>query len=325
MTMNAALLAGLSTLALLGCAPAEAPQPPQPAAAPVALVQPAPREEPRPVPDSAAIAGQWDVVSFEGYRPARLRGTIRAAYADFDATGVSLRIECNYSGRGGTVSNGRFLPPKERGGMQTVMSCGPERNDRESRYFSFFEKSPTVEQIDPNRLRLRVGETELLLERPSSRRLNFVPTAAELEGKWRMLEVTHYLPEGGYAGGGLSEVPGRFVFSGDRLTFNRCPQYALTFRLSEDGRLEKTGGTAPAQDARGCKELSGPPPAPRMPGPADVLGLLHSSPLVERTENGAILLSTDRLGLLITKEPCESVEQSSDHRTTRVTDCAPPE
>jgi hypothetical protein len=47
--------------------------------------------------------------------------------------------------------------------------------------------------------------------------------------------------------------------------------------------------------------------------------------MVERTENGAVLLSTDRLGLLITKEPCESIEQSSDHRTTRVTDCAAPE
>jgi hypothetical protein len=327
------LIGSISSMLLLACAPPAEPQAPADAAAALAAPEPAAAapapaaaaEEVRAVLNGAAIAGAWDVVSFEGYRPARLRGTHRAAYADFGPSGVSLRMECNYTGRGGTVSNGRFIPPREGDGLQTAMSCGPERNARESRYFSFFEKSPTLEHLGADRLRLRAGESELVLERPAVRRLNFLPAPSELEGKWRMLELTRYVPEGGYRGSGLSEVPGRIVISGDRLTYNRCPQYALTFRLTADGRLQKIDGTAPADGARDCRELSGPPPGPEMPGPADVLALLHASPAVERTGEGALLLSSGRLGLLITRAPCESLEQSNDHRSTRITDCASPE
>jgi hypothetical protein len=46
--------------------------------------------------------------------------------------------------------------------------------------------------------------------------------------------------------------------------------------------------------------------------------------VAERSGN-TLLISTDRLGLLVTGIPCESMEQSNDHRTTTVRDGASPE
>jgi heat shock protein HslJ len=314
----------LLSLALLSCAPADSPHE-QKGGAGLVNQQQSDGQAPTPVPDFASVAGKWDVVSFEGYEPRRLSGTLRAAYADFGEDGVSLRIECNYSGRPGKVSNGRFVAPDKREGGQTVMSCGPERNGRESRYFSFFEKNPTIERTGSDRLRLRADGTELILARPAAHRLRFVPTTAELQGKWRMTELTHYLSEGGYTGGGMTEVPGRIVFSGDRLFYNRCPQYGATVRLDDTGRLKKTGGAAPPPAGADCRELSGPATAPRQPKPSDVLSLLHSEPAVEWVDKDTLLLSTQRLGLLVTKAACERLEQSNDHRRSWMSNCASPE
>jgi hypothetical protein len=311
--------AGLLCLALSACAPSPEPQKPLAASAEAAPAPAAPAPS-GPVQNAAAVAGAWDVVSFEGHRPARLTGSGRAAYADFGPNGVGLRIECNQSGRAGTVGNGRFN--SVRGDeLQTVMSCGPERNARESRYFSFFEKSPTVEHLGADRLRLVAGGTELILERPAVRRLGNLPTPDELQGSWRMLDLTRFEPGVGTSGIGLSETPGRIVFEGDRLSYSRCPQYGVTFRWEEDGRLMKTSGALPAAPGD-CRELAEPAINSRMPAAGDLLALLHANPQVERTSNGALLISTERLGLVITKAPCESLEQSPSHRVTRTVDCA---
>ena len=52
--------------------------------------------------------------------------------------------------------------------------------------------------------------------------------------------------------------------------------------------------------------------------------VLHSNPRLEKVDDDTILMSTDRYGLLLTKAPCESLEQSDDHSETRVVDCASP-
>lgn len=122
------------------------------------------------VQDAAKISGEWDIVSFEGYKPRRLNGTTRDAFADFSASGVSLQIECNHSGRQGNVKEGRFVLSPESDTIQTVVGCGREREDRDARYFTFFDKSPTVELQNDGRLRLSADGRELILERPSVRR-----------------------------------------------------------------------------------------------------------------------------------------------------------
>lgn len=125
-----------------------------------------------PVPSPAEIAGRWDVLSFEGYQPAHRHG----AFANFSGQEVRLRIECNHSRVPGLVRNGRFVPqPGPR--MQTEMGCEPGREERDSRYFSFFDRSPTIERLPNGRLRLVAGDSVLILSGPSNDGSLFFPNA----------------------------------------------------------------------------------------------------------------------------------------------------
>lgn len=254
-----------------------------------------------PVQSSAEIAGRWDVVSFEGYQPAHSQGATPAAFANFSGYGVSLRIECNHSSVSGVVRDGRFVPqPGLR--MQTQMGCGPEREERDRRYFSFFDRSPTVERLANGRLRLIAGESALILERPEQRRLAFLPKRDELDGRWRMDSLTRYGPHGGYSGIGLSDIPGRLVIDGNRLSYDRCPQYDLTFSYSADGRLLKTGG-APLPEKAECAALKLSWETRGVPTPDQILPLLHGGPWVEDVGNGRMLIANEQLGLLVVKVP----------------------
>ena len=249
---------------------------------------------------SADNLGQWDVVSFEGYEPARMHGSGRAAFADFGQHGVRLRIECNTSSVSGILRDGRFVPqPGLR--MQTEMGCGKEREERDQRYFSFFDRSPTVDRLPSGRLRLVAGDSVLILERPERRRLASVLDRSKLEGQWRMEELTRYGRDGGSSGIGLSDVPGRIIIEGNRLRYDLCPQYELLFSDSSDGRLMKIGGlSVPAQPD--CTALNYPDyEAPALPSAMEILPLLHSNPWVEDVGNGQLLIANERFGLLLTR------------------------
>ncbi len=261
------------------------------------------KHEPVPVSDIAIILGNWDVASFEGYEPRRLSGTVRAAFADFGKNGVRLRIECNYSGRAGTVINGHFKTASDNMSSETEMGCGRERESRDTRYFSFFDKNPLIEKLGPNRLRLNAQGGELILERPAIRRLRFVPTSGEIQGRWRIMEVTRYMPQGGHTGIGLSEISGWLVISGDRIYYSKCPQYAVTFRLGTSGKLENVASADLRIAPKDCPELGEPASAPEMPMQFDAMRLIHANPAIEKADGNSILLSTDELGLLITKTP----------------------
>jgi hypothetical protein len=90
----------------------------------------------------ADVLGQWDVVSFEGYKPVRMHGAIRAAIADFDGQSVSLRIECNSSivekptvKLSGSPARRRGMAPKEMGaGIAASPHCAERRICRSQRH-----------------------------------------------------------------------------------------------------------------------------------------------------------------------------------------------
>jgi hypothetical protein len=288
--MNAALaILAASSLAACGAAAIETRPAPQPV-----------QSEPKATAaiSRADILGQWDVVSFEGHEPVRMHGATRAAFADFDEQSVRLRIECNTSSVGGTVRDGRFVPqPGLR--MQTEMGCGKEREERDERYFTFFDRSPIVERLPNGRLRFVAGDSVLILERPEQRRLASVPERSTLEGTWRMEALTSYYRNGGEAGIGLSDVPGGIVIESNRLSYDRCPQYDLTFNYSADGRLVKTGGSQ-LPEKLDCPALDYPDyEAPALPSAMEILPLLHSSPWVEDVRNGQVLIANERFGLLL--------------------------
>lgn len=294
--MRRLAVAILAQTALVGCGSSSI-QPQQ--EVPPAQAQVAPGAA--PIASSAEILGEWDVVSFEGYEPARMHDSTRAAYADFTERGVRLRIECNISGANGFVRNGKFVPqPGVR--FQTEMGCGPERESRDERYFSFFDKAPTVERLASGMLKLIAGDTVLILERPERRRLANIPERDSLTGSWRMEALTRYESGGGYSGIGLAEVPGRLVIEGNRLTYGPCPQYALTFDFTADGRLAKTGG-AEIPEQPDCPALNYPDyDAPALPSAMLIPGLLHSSPWLEKVGPGRILVANERLGLLLVRD-----------------------
>ena len=317
-----ALGASCATATLFACVPA-VQQMGEPAPATATVEPNRTTVDVEPVASSQDILGEWDIVNFDGHKPRRLWGTTRAAFADFRPDGVGLRIECNYSGASGSVRDGQFRSqPGDR--IQTAMGCGEEREARDTKLFGFFDRDPTVERLPDGRLLLTAEETQLLLERPSSRRLGFLPAPKELLGEWRMLEVTHYLEQGGYAGSGLSEVPGRIVFDGIDAGYSRCPQYNIAYRYTEAGVIEKIDGPALPPKATDCEPLSETPFNADMPVQWDVMKVLHSDPRLEKVDDDTILMSNDRYGVLLTKAPCESFEQSDDHSETRIVDCASP-
>lgn len=277
-----------------------------------------------PVARSRDIDGKWDIVSFGGYEPARLSGSTRAAFADFTERGVALRIECNYSGAAGRVVDGRFEPQPDDG-IQTAMGCGREGEARDAALFGFFDKSPRVERLPDGKLLLSTEGEELVLQRPDKRRLDFLPRPADLVGEWRLIGVTRYFEGNGYAGIGLTEVPGRIVFSDGQVSYTRCPQYDLGYRYTDQGRLLKVSGPAIPATPTACAELSqARQGSADMPVQWDVMNILHASPLVEWAGAQQILLSNENIGLVLSRAPCRSLEQSDDHSRTREVDCASP-
>lgn len=252
-----------------------------------------------PAATASQVAGQWDVVSFNNYRPERLSGTTRAAYADFGADGVSLRLECNYTGRTGRVLDGRFVagPPDNR--VQTTIGCGPERGPREALYFSVFERDPSVALAGPDRLRLRAGRDELILERPAVRRMAYLASLRELQGEWEMVELSWFPAAGGVAGIGLSEPSRRLVIEGDRLAIGGCPALGLTFRYTDAGQVKKVAGATLPAGRVGCPALSDRADGPALPSASDAIRLLHGDPLVEKTRDGALVLSNGQHALLL--------------------------
>ncbi|MBO6768170.1 MAG: hypothetical protein JJ901_07675 [Erythrobacter sp.] len=298
----AALMACCCTAAVLACIPAvQEGDSTEGELASGAGSSPAPSAV--PVASSREIDGKWDIVSFDDYEPARLRGATRVAFADFGDSGVSLRIECNYSGAAGLVVDGRFEPRPDEG-IQTAMGCGEEREARDAALFGFFRTSPTVERLPDGKLLLKANGKELLLQRPDERRLEFLPRPAELEGNWRMVGVTRYLDGNGYAGIGLSDVPGRVRFADGRASYTGCVQYDFAYSYSEEGRLLKTSGPAVPSTPTDCNELGEKRQgSAEMPVQWDALRVLHASPLVEWAGPEEILISTDSIGLVLSRAP----------------------
>ena len=318
----AALLACCSTALVFACIPAvqkgEAEEGDLPATegtmAPAAV----------PVTDSREIEGKWDIVRFDDYEPALLDGATRVAFADFSDRGVALRIECNYSGATGVVVDGRFRPESGTA-FQTEMGCDTVREARDTALFSFFRKSPSVERLADGKILLRADGKELLLQRPDERRLDFLPRPEELAGEWRLIGVTRYLEGNGWAGIGLTDVPGRVVLTDTKVSYTRCPQYDFGYRYTEEGRLLKTSGPAVPATPTSCAELSEPQRGSAdMPTQWDAMSVLHASPLIEWAGEEEILLSTDRIGLVLSRAPCRRIEQPDDHSETNEVDCASP-
>lgn len=214
-----------------------------------------------PVRGMADIAGQWDIVSFDGHTPRRLDADGgRHAYVDFSTDGATFTIECNYTGMRARIENGRLvaLPHED---IQTAMGCGPERNRRESAFFAFLRGSPTIAQRGADELVLTRGGQRLELQRAEVRQRAMRPTSLlDFDGAWRADIVYLQIAEGhtGNLIAGLDGAPAEFSFDNNvvRLRFD-CETAEAGWRMTAPGVIETdalrrrtTGGCRLSQEER---------------------------------------------------------------------------
>ena len=264
---------------------------------------------PPPVPPPASIAattdvtGQWDVVSFEGYRPRRLSGTGARRLRRFREgrrrleDRVQLHWPIGSRHRRGALLRSRLATAFRR-------RSGADRSVARGRCAT--SASSTGTRVSSSSVSIACacarGQDELILERPSVRRLSYLASMAELQGSWKMLEVSWFPPGGGAAGIGLSEVPTRIVIEGNRLRVRDCPEVDLTFQYTGEGQLrKKRWGRRSRPGVSTVRGLSDTADGPALPKASDAIRLLHANPLVEKAGDGALLLSNGEYALLISR------------------------
>lgn len=203
----------------------------------------APTNVQAPVTNISEIDGQWDIVSFNGYRPRRLDSDGgRHAYVDFIGDRVGFAIECNYSGiETARIENGRLV--KVAGDdMQTEMGCGPEREARDEAFFAFLRNSPSIARRGADELVFERGGVALELVRAEVRqRENAVSALAELDGAWTTAIVYETVePGSGRNVLAFSTPPGTaaFTFANGalRMTFD-CETAQTQLQLTAPGEL----------------------------------------------------------------------------------------
>jgi heat shock protein HslJ len=254
-------------VASLSAASCAAAAPPHPAAV---AAEPAAAPAARPVASLAEIAGEWDIVSFDGHGPPRLdHDGQRHAYVDIAEQGMRFAIGCNHSGMAGRIEGGVLYPAAIDDGMQTSMGCGPVAEGRDTAFFGFFRARPQVVLMSDGRLLMTAPGHELVLERSSVRRLAMGPALSEIAGSWRVVGFTRF-EGGGYRGWGAMYAPGRVTIAEGRVSYSRCPTAAVAVAYTSHFLLRRQDGAAP-QAAVECRGVS-PAPTEVEPMLAALLG-----------------------------------------------------
>lgn len=230
---------------------------------------PAPRAQPdASAPGAAAAAlptaitqieGPWDILSFDGHRPARLdTDGQRHAFVDVQGDDVRFAIECNYTGMRANIEGGRLaaLPSDQ---IQTEMGCGPDREGRDEAFFAFMRTGPAIAGFSEGAMTLENKGVRLELQRPDIRRAPLLPTQlSELEGAWRA-DIIYLRPDPGRTDNLLAELsgaPARFnISSGQiRLTYD-CETVTAAVHLTAPGALRAREG-GPQRARRGACSVS---------------------------------------------------------------------
>ncbi len=220
-------------MVLTACSPMPSAQPEAPTTSASAGTSPAALSE---------ITGAWDIVSFDGYLPARLDSDgQRHAFVDVHGDGISFAIECNYSGMRAGIENGRLVALSNED-VQTEMGCGPEREGRDAAFFAFLRTSPAIVARTESAMALENDGVRLELQRPEVRRRALLPTrVSELDGGWRA-DIIYLRFEPGRTDNLLAELngaPARFnIASGQiRLTYD-CETLTAPIELTAPGDIQ---------------------------------------------------------------------------------------
>ncbi len=164
--------------------------------------------------------------------------------------------------------------------LQTLMGCGDEREQRDSRYFRFFGTNPEVRRLGEDRLHLKSNAGELVLAKPETWRLANAPEFSEIAGRWVPRMALSY--EGwGHSGFGIGERSGVITIASRQVSWSECPEAPVAIEWTEDARLTRV-----AEGLRNCDAS-----ADRSDnGRQQVMEILRASPAVMRTGPNFITL-----------------------------------
>lgn len=274
---------------------------PQSAHLPNAVAHPQVQESTAPtartVTSLAEIAGEWDIVTFDGHSPPRLDSDGRRhAYVDIGQQGLRFAISCNYSNMPGLIKAGALHPAPTGFSMQTEMGCGAEREARDETFFKFFRSRPQVNVLPDGSLRMVSPGHELLLERSALRRLATGPSLSEITGTWRVVGITQFVG-GGYRGWGAMYAPGRVRIKDGTLSYSRCPAASVRFAYTRDFVLRRQDAGGPTASVE-CRGVS---PAATEVEPM-LAALLRQSPEAERLSGGRFILRSRNYGVVLTSQ-----------------------
>lgn len=201
-----------------------------------------PEMPPKPV-TLQSIEGQWDIVSFDGHRPARLGSDgQRHAFVDIRGSDLSFAIECNYSGMSARLDEDRLVViPSDDVHVQTEMGCGPEREARDEAFFGLLRGGPTVSQPSANELVLEKDGARLELQRPDLRRRDLLATnLTALQGDW-IADILYWRSEPGRTDNLIAELEGgaaRVTFAPGQIRLSvDCETVTAQVALSAPGEL----------------------------------------------------------------------------------------
>lgn len=190
-----------------------------------------------------AIEGQWDIVSFDGYRPARLDSDgQRHAFVDIRGGNFSFAIECNYSGMRGRVDGNRIVATSNDN-LQTEMGCGRDREARDRTFFALLRGGPIVSRPSKDELVLERNGVRLELQRPELRRRDLLPTNLDaLEGEW-IADILYHRSEPGRTDNLIAELEGgtaRVSFAPGRVTLRfDCETVISEIIAARPGELQE--------------------------------------------------------------------------------------
>lgn len=255
-------------------------------------------EAPRTAQSSNPYLGRWDVLRFEK----DTLDTRGGAYVDIFDRSVAMRLRCNYSSANVVLEEGRLAPIDGLPLPTTEMGCSPDRHAQDERFFDFFLQSPTITALDKGRLLLRAGTTELVLQDPAIRRLDFAPTQSQLEGRWTFRFLTRTHAGGGSSGSSLTDEPIVLRIEPSRAWFTACPNLAIDYVYADDRRL--VSGSKITADQRehcplatiadaGLDPLTG----------VRLLDILHGDPSAELAADGSLVLTSGDYTLELVRQP----------------------
>lgn len=144
----------------------------------------------------------------------------------------------------------------------------------------------------------------MILERPEQRRLAFMPSRSELQGRWWSQGVVRVDDSGGHEGWGFDpDQP--LEIAGDRVRWAGCGGVTFRFRYLPGGRIETL-------DQRGAPDCGSDSQA------SFLLGVLNGNPLAGTAKDGRRACADEgRSGRVADKRGCACGSRGGARFTTR--------